>query len=199
MNKKLKLASALLATSLVVTPISGVIYQSSSVAKAETIQKDKIDLNSFDTVKDLSREELIASFAKDRNISNYEAEKELFKNNISFRKAYYYREYLRNIGHSTYIKLYCQGDGWDNYFSVDKILNVSVIPNNKVFVGSVYYNLENNYTVYYEVNGNLYNNATISISGGGSVGVGSAGSLNISASYTTNHYAQLYKSERWIL
>ncbi|MBF0714355.1 hypothetical protein HZY83_06665 [Gemella sp. GH3] len=35
MNKKIKLASALLSTSLVVTPVSGIIYQNDNVAKAE--------------------------------------------------------------------------------------------------------------------------------------------------------------------
>lgn len=84
--------------------------------------------------------------------------------------------------------------------SIAKILNGNVDLNYngvvKVFSGTLYYNLENSNTIYWDLNGHFYNKGTITASGGGSVPVGGSATLNFSVSASSNYYAYTHKSGR---
>lgn len=67
----------------------------------------------------------------------------------------------------------------------------------KQFDGDLYYNLETSTRLYYDLNGSLYNNGSVRITGGGSIRVGGSGKLNLNLSYATNYYGYIQKSSRF--
>ena len=192
-----KFTSTFLIASLVVAPISGVVVHNDNVARADGLNFNEVD-EAKDTIigPEMTREELIKYYAKNHNISYDQAESELFKSKIESMVAYKYRTIAKNLQHGAKIEFYTQGDGWGNYYAIHKVLNVSVKHSNKSFVGVVYTNLEINTVIYYDVEGNLHDNGTTSVSGGLNIGVGQGASLNLGASYSSNIYKHISVSER---
>lgn len=66
----------------------------------------------------------------------------------------------------------------------------------KQFSGKLYYNLEASNKLYWDLNGDFYNNGTTALSGGISIGVGENTSVNFSVSYSSNYYNYCHKSSR---
>lgn len=197
MNKKFKFASAVLSAGLLITPVSGLINNYDSVAKANNINLNELSKeNDVIISKEMTREELINYFAENNNVSKSEAEIMLFKSRFEERYAYSYRTISKNLSYGARIEFYTQGDGWNNYYSIDKLLNVSIKHDSKSFGGSVYANLESNTSIYYDVEGNLYNGGTTTVSGNLNIGVGQGGSAGLGASYSTDIYAHISDSGR---
>lgn len=193
MNKKI--LSSFTMIPLLIVPIFSTIT-TEKIAHANN-SLDNITSNSNFTIsKEMTRKELIEHYAKENNVSFTKAEFELFKGSIQERAGYKYRTFSRGIGHGAYMEIYTQGDGWNSYYSIDRILNVSVKHSSKSFVGTVYTNLESNSSIYYDVEGNLHNQGTTTVSGGLNIGVGQGGSVNLGASYSSGIYAHISTSGR---
>lgn len=94
-------------------------------------------------------------------------------------------------------KFYIKAEGGHGVYFIRQVLSASLdrsyYGTSKLFSGNLYYNLESRTRLYYRLDGDFYNNGSISISGGGSVGLGQWGSLNFSVSYSKNHYKYIYK------
>ena len=58
----------------------------------------------------------------------------------------------------------------------------------KQFDGSLYYNLESDKKLYWDLNGDFYNNGTTSVSGGASIKVSEYLTLTFSVTGSSNHY-----------
>lgn len=67
----------------------------------------------------------------------------------------------------------------------------------KQFTGSLYYKLESSKKIFWDLNGDFYNNGTTSSTTGGQVGLGEFANTSFSVSYSTNHYAYVHKSGRY--
>ena len=58
----------------------------------------------------------------------------------------------------------------------------------KQFSGSLYYNLENGRRLYWDLNGDFYNNGTTTVTGGGKVEISESVTMNFSVSTSSSHY-----------
>lgn len=75
-------------------------------------------------------------------------------------------------------------------------LNRSYKGLSKQFSGRIYGRLEDNWTLYYDVNGDFYNNGTTSADIGGSAGIDKVAEANFSIAYASNHYKYVRDSSR---
>jgi len=101
-------------------------------------------------------------------------------------------------GYKVRPKFYIKAEGGHGVYFIRQVLSASLdrsyYGTSKLFSGNLYYNLESRTRLYYRLDGDFYDNGTISISGGGSVGLSQWGSLNFSVSYSTSHYKYIYKT-----
>lgn len=80
---------------------------------------------------------------------------------------------------------------------INRVVNASLNRNNTVsssitskqFSGTVFYELLSSKQLYFQVNGDFYNNGSTTVSGGASIKVGEYGTLNFSSSITKSHYS----------
>lgn len=81
-----------------------------------------------------------------------------------------------------------------------KILNANINRNyngvSKQFGGTLYYNLENSKTIYWDVNGDFYNNGTTTAGGGIEVGIKESATIKFSISGSSNHFSYCNKTGR---
>lgn len=66
----------------------------------------------------------------------------------------------------------------------------------KGFQGTIYYNLENFYTIFYRVNGDFTNNEPTTFTGGGEIGFGENATISFTASYTDGIFEYYYGEHR---
>ncbi len=105
------------------------------------------------------------------------------------------------------LKFYCRTSESSTMWGIYEILNVSMnrasMGKTKQFSGTVYTNLENSGKIYWEVNGDFYNEGTTTVGGGGSVkaGIGETASVSfsISGSYESSFYAYCFQSGHYII
>ncbi|MBF0713386.1 hypothetical protein HZY83_01600 [Gemella sp. GH3] len=111
MNNKFKLTSAILTASLLVTPVSGIIYQNNNIAKAEEINNNKIsentknkiksDLKEYVSIQDI--EKLIKKLENNEitevsiNSSKPIIEKEIKINEEEYQKIKIYKDFSYSI------------------------------------------------------------------------------------------------------
>lgn len=94
---------------------------------------------------------------------------------------------------------YC---GMSNPCEISKIEYANLDRNyngtSKQFKGSLYYNLENYKTIFFDLNGDFYNNGTTTSSGGGSVNIGEQATMSFSIAYSSDHFAYKKDTQRFI-
>jgi len=98
------------------------------------------------------------------------------------------------------INWYCSTSESGNYHGIVKILRTSLNRSYngvaKQFAGDLYSKLERSDCIYYELNGDFYNNGTTTISGTGSAELSGYGSVGFSVSYASNHYKYCFITGR---
>lgn len=97
------------------------------------------------------------------------------------------------------LKFYCQTDeGGASFRAIKKILNVGMNRKTyggtltKGFDGSVYAHLQSPNRIFWIVNGDFYNNNTVTTNGAVNIGLNQAASVNFGVSSTTSHYKYIY-------
>ena len=84
--------------------------------------------------------------------------------------------------------------------SIEQVLYANIDRNcngiSKQFAGTLYYKLEAANKLYWDLNGDFYNNGSTTIGGGASIGIGESSSINLQVSYSSNHYAYCHESGR---
>lgn len=99
------------------------------------------------------------------------------------------------------IEFYVKTSEYGSYWGILRIMNVTLNRvsgyMSKQFGGEVYYNLENSNTIYWKVNGDFYDNGTISVGFATEVGVGEAAKISFNISYASNHYKYCNVSNRF--
>lgn len=76
------------------------------------------------------------------------------------------------------------------YFNIDRNYKGT----SKQFAGTLYANLETGKRLYWDLNGDFYENGTTTVTGGGSLGIGETAKANFSLSYSTQFFAYCHKS-----
>lgn len=203
MNLK-KISTIILLSSITLSSLS---ITSSKEVKANELTSDKVINNTINTNSEMNKsdvytyDEFVELMSKDLNISIEESKKIIGENRTRDGKERTFRNFYATVSVNSVFKpvinFYCDTSEYGNYCGIVKVLNVSLNRKSKQFDGSLYYNLENANTIYWELNGDFFNNGTTTISGGGSVSVGGVGSLQFNVSYSSSHYSYCNKSGRY--
>lgn len=154
-------------------------------------------------------EKVVNEISKNTNLSYEDASKLINPNLIKETRSgkvvrATYRNITRTITVSNIYKpklvWYCETDESGQFRAIRKIKNTSMNRSyngtSKQFSGKVYTNLEDPNRIYYEVNGDFYNNGTTTVSGGTEISVGKSGTANFSVSYSSNHFKYHYSTGR---
>lgn len=207
-----KFLKGILATVLATTMFSQTNYfasaeEDNAVEGAEGI----LDLNSRDVVvKDnLTFDEIVAEIANDQNISLNEAAKLLDgnsgnnllrKNGLSTLAAATSATYATltkqitvKSSYKPELKFYCEVSTSGSFHGIVKIktfyMNRVYNGMSKKYAGKFYVNLEDANRIHYILDGDFYNNGTVSGEIGGEVGLKKSSTLQIKVSGATDHYA----------
>ena len=168
---------------------------------ASTITKNnigsRISINDDNIIKSklLTYDELINEVIKNENLSVEEAKKFLGINDM-LRNGDYYRTYKYRVqvtsSYKPTIVFYCKTSEWNNYRGIISVLNTSLNRSyngvSKQFSGTLYTNLEDAETIYFELNGDFYDNGTTTFSGGTSIKVGEKTTINFGVNYAKSHF-----------
>lgn len=154
----------------------------------------------------MTYDELINEVIKNENLSVEEAKKFLGINDM-LRNGDYYRTYTYRVqvtsSYKPTIVFYCKTSEWNNYRGIISVLNTSLNRSyngvSKQFSGTLYTNLEDAETIYFELNGDFYDNGTTTFSGGTSIKVGEKTTINFGINYATSYFKYCYKAGRYSL
>lgn len=188
MNKillKLFISTTLLIASFFLT------VRSSNITNA-----NDININSkseFANNKELSRKGLIEHYANENNMSFAKAEFSLFKGSSNEEKNYKYSIFSQKIEPHLTIEFYTQNQEG----SINKILNVSVKHPSKSFTGTVYMNLEGTSSIYYDIEGNILNQGTTTVSATLNISTNEDISVNIGSPNNKNIYSHVTANGRF--
>lgn len=156
--------------------------------------------------KALTYDELIQEVMKNEKLTEAEAKEFIgVGEKKSVRATYRTYKYSVEVtsAYKPQVVFYCETSEWGNYRGILSLLNTSLNRGyngiSKQFSGTIYTNLENAACIYFELNGDFYNNGTTSMSGGVSVGVGEKTTVNFSVSSASNHFKYIYKADRYRL
>lgn len=167
---------------------------SNNVVHADVVKTNKsgtINLSDDYSVEYVTPTKMVETFAKDNNITFEEA---LSK----FPKNFLYQTRSGNVTHPIYTRT-LNASNWfrpqirlyvrevDDLF--DKVLLTSLVSYGKVFQGEVFINVENQKSIYFNVNGIFYNTGNVSVSGGVNIGIGDMVSVKFSVSGADNQHA----------
>ena len=186
---------------------TGNINYATSIDNQKVISQ--IDIHDLKEEELLTYDEMIEVMVND-GISFEEAKKSLeynpniFKsNNITPHQLSYTTRYVTlpiKNNYEVQIAFYLTIDSAYGAYAIHEVNRVSLdrgySGKAKQFDGELYYNLENNTTIYYELNGDFYNNGETTMSGGGAIKVNDSATLNFSVSYSSNYFAYAFKSGR---
>ncbi|HCM90619.1 MULTISPECIES: hypothetical protein [Vagococcus] len=165
----------------------------------------EIDLNS-DMVTEsekMTKEEVIQSISNEFGISKEQAEQNIFKGNervkrqvndesfVLLRATWQDRQINNSVeGGTAYF--YCRTTESGGFRAIKEIIYAGFNHPKYGFAGSLQYGLPDANRIHYTLNGALYKHATTSVTGGGSVGVGGVGSVNLSSTVTSNFVKNVF-------
>ncbi|MGL4571007.1 MAG: hypothetical protein ACRCVJ_08075 [Clostridium sp.] len=206
-----KISTTLILVSIVTSNLVPTLTTYASEIK-KPIAQGRFYLKNFTESDVLNYDELIAMVSEKENMTIEEAKKfigpeKIIKDSSGKATRATYRTYHSSVwiasNYSAYPTFYCETSEWGNYRGIVKILNSSLNRNHNgssnQFSGTLYINLENANTIYYELNGDFFNNGTTTVSGGANIGVGQSGTLSFSLSYASNHFKYINKYDRFYL
>ena len=169
-----------------------------------------ISINDPDTIisEVMTFDQLAERISNDQKITIKQATESIINNNLGKSlysiKAATYRTISNSFTvTSTYkptMNFYCETTESGGFRAIKKILNVGMNRSyggvSKQYQGSVYVKLEDPNRIYYNVNGDFYNNGTTTVNGGISVGVGSSATVKFGISHASNHFKYCYTEKR---
>lgn len=115
--------------------------------------------------------------------------KEILVTNTYKPTAMFYTKWQYTSGHET-------PDAIVNILNAS--LNRSYNGRTKQFSGTLFYHLESYNKLFFELNGDFYDNGSTTYTGGASIGVKENSSINFSISYSSNHYKYVFYPYRFI-
>ena len=146
---------------------------------------------------------------KNEGLSKDQAKKFIGPRMESRAKGQFYRTFEKTVkvksNYKPKVRFYCKTSEWDGYRGIMTLLNSSINRDydgtSKQFNGTLYTNLEDANTIYFELNGDFYYNGTTAFTGGTEIGVGEDTTIKFSASktYSSNFFAYCNKEDRFNL
>ncbi|GAX47408.1 hypothetical protein [Pseudolactococcus reticulitermitis] len=158
--------------------------------------------------ENLTKEELTLELSSNSSITKKEAEDILFPHSMSTRLkrqteednyavvsfSWQDRTLYDNFGDGRQVYFYCRTSESGGFRGIEQIVYAGFNAGDKSFVGTLQYALPDPNRIHYTLNGDLHHNGTITVSGGGSVGVGGSGILNMSISGSSSFYQHLFRN-----
>lgn len=221
MNRKIKYVLAIIISLLCVSPV---ITSAEVIELIDNNLSDTYQSETTEIVYGLSKNEIYNMMLNDPNISNsdksvIEFELQLQERIFEWRSiasenyitsTYYDYGYVRKMitVSSSYKPTamfytkwqYSQGNPTpDAIVSVlNASLNRSYNDKTKQFSGTLFYHLEAYNKLFFELNGDFYDNGTTTYSGGVSIGISENSSIKFSVTYSSNHYKYIFYPYRFI-
>ena len=208
MKTKSFIASTLVCFSLLgvlgFSTLATTTVSASEVPKIEIASKE-LDLNSDQvTISDyMTKDEMLQSISTEFGVSIEQAEQNIFKNSarvkrqttdekfVLVRAAWQDRQINNSVeGGTAYFYCRTTESGW--FRAIKEIIYAGFNHPKYGFSGTLQYGLPDPNRIHYTLNGALYSHATTSISGGGSVGVNGVGTVNLSATVTSNFIKNVF-------
>lgn len=144
--------------------------------------------------KEMSRTELIEYYSKENNVNLHDAELALFNKISQSNTSYKYRILSKKINDNTHIEFYISESNKTEQPSIERILVLSIKNPKFSFSGNVYVNLENNTTIYYDLEGSFLKESSSLISGNIDINVGESKLLNLGTVNNSNTYEHISTS-----
>lgn len=169
------------------------------------IASKELDLNSDQvTISDyMTKDEMLQSISTEFGVSIEQADQNIFKNSarvkrqttdekfVLVRAAWQDRQINNSVeGGTAYFYCRTTESGW--FRAIKEIIYAGFNHPKYGFSGTLQYGLPDPNRIHYTLNGALYSHATTSISGGGSVGVNGVGTVNLSATVTSNFIKNVF-------
>ena len=173
-----------------------------STAEAASIDINASNDSSIILSEPMTAEQIAKEYANNQNVSYEQAKEALFpQSSISAYTeispyAINYRTLQKSLpDNAGFVYFYCQTDESSTSFrAINKILNAGYSSGSKIYSGTLYYHLPDPNRINYILNGHLYNTGITTVSGGGSIGLGSSATANINISSTSSYYKPLYNN-----
>ncbi|EOH88948.1 hypothetical protein ACTNBL_10795 [Enterococcus villorum] len=152
---------------------------------------------------EMSRDEMIQSISNELGISKEQAEQTISNGNerlklqvnnerfVLVRAAWQDHQINHSIeGGTAYF--YCKITASGGFRAIKEIVYAGFNHPKYGFSGTLQYGLPDPNRIHYTLNGALYNHATTSVSGGGSVGLNGVGSVNMNSTVTSNFVKNVF-------
>lgn len=157
-------------------------------------------------IKKMTRDEIIEEMVKN-GISRKDAEESTKDGLIQSREACYGSYYTAiektldvTSSYKPTLVFYLKMEYGHGAHMISKVNRISLRNEyngtSKQFAGELYYNVENYKTIYYEVNGNFFNNGTTSVTNNISAGVGESLTVSFGISSSSGHYKYFFETGR---
>lgn len=178
-----------------------------STVQADEQKNYAISLNDSSSTE-VSKNDIINDYIKNTGVSYEEASWLLFPSSrmrsvntagvdsVSYvRLASSFQDdtlYAYVPGDAGQVYFYCEvsKSGW--FRGIKRIIYAGYNAGDLVFSGNFQYALPDANRIHYTLSGGLYSTTTTTVSTGGSIGIGEAGSVNIQVSQTSNYKRSLY-------
>lgn len=187
-----------------ITVLGFLVYNEISVQAEEVVESINLQGNHTETVisEPMSAEEIISFYMENENVSFVEAKQALFPSDEYSITPYnynivpyaiQYRYFSQRVSPTGSVYFYCETDeAKPSFRAIRKIMNGGYNSGNKIYEGTLYYNLANSNRIDFILNGHLYHSGTLGISGGGSVSIGGAATLSFNLSHKGNYYKPVH-------
>lgn len=208
MKRKSLISAILVSTSLLgclgLSMLATTDVNASELTKIESVSTD-ISLNS-DTVtvsEEMTKAEMIQSISNELGITKDQAEQTISNDNERVKRqtnderfvlvrAAWQDHQINNSVEGGTAYFYCKITASGGFRAIKEIVYAGFNHPKYGFSGTLQYGLPDPNRIHYTLNGALYNHATTSVTGGGSVGVNGVGSVNLSSTVTTNFVKNVF-------
>lgn len=172
--------------------------------KTEKLSNEiSLESDNITVSKEMSRDEMIQSISNELGISKEQAEQTISNGNerlklqannerfVLVRAAWQDHQINHSIeGGTAYF--YCKITASGGFRAIKEIVYAGFNHPKYGFSGTLQYGLPDPNRIHYTLNGALYNHATTSVSGGGSVGLNGVGSVNMNSTVTSNFVKNVF-------
>lgn len=170
----------------------------------QNINTKNININEINTKK-LNKKEIIEEMIKD-GTSRADAERLVNENSISNSVNYgsYYTTYEKQLNvsknYKPTLKFYLQIEYGHGMAMIKSLKNVNIVREfngiSKSFVGEIYCNVENYQTIYYEINGDFYNEGITETKGKINLKIGEDSTILFNVDNPYGYFNYIYESEK---
>ena len=178
--------------------------KANEMKKTEKISNEiSFESDNITVSREMSRDEMVQSISNELGISKEQAEQTISKGNERLKlqanderfvlvKAAWQDHQINHSIEGGTAYFYCKITASGGFRAIKEIVYAGFNHPKYGFSGTLQYGLPDPNRIHYTLNGALYNHATTSVSGGGSVGLNGVGSVNMNSTVTSNFVKNVF-------